>query len=532
MSQLHLPNSREYDLIQINDDAKDPHGLHVELVCFDPNDYGDAGFVTIRDRSGGIFLGQIEGPQLNLNRDNLGKYQNAAFNQFEELRHARIDPDVFLRPLSLLKVRLVKDMTSGAPMGIRRRPLAGSDARMASDSEVTAALNVPRHDPARVLGQISGTALDLCLDEHVLINHIGVAGSTGAGKSNVIGNIIKIAQALGFYVIVYDHKPDYFRSDERNDEGDGVGPNGIKRRDPYGIKLADVSYWRLSNQGRGQDIVLPASVLDPGVLAYTLLYKHNEELQAEEAERLLETYIRDIHYGDTNSVFGIMDFFEWYDKDYNKIVQALTLHKNTAEALRRKMGHRNRRPSWIAPHANSSQLGIADMFDLTKLAKPGHVTVIDVRAASGGQVGRSYALFLSYALRQVGELGQRSFPILHVIDEAQDIFDAGRGFKAAAGGMMNDFIRKGRSQKIGFVIGVQSASSVPVPIRNNLNSEIVMRHRRPEQVSEASAILSKDQALQTGTFGPGECFVSLVGASSVVRCQARRSPFRLPREDD
>lgn len=519
-------SSGDYDLIQINDDAKDQHGLHAEFVCFDPNAYGDAMFVTIRCRSGGTFLGQVEGPQLNLNRDNLGKYQNAAFNQFEELLRGRLDVDVILRPLSLLKVRLVKDMTSGTAMGIRRRPLAGSQARMASDGEVIAALNLPRHDPATVVGQISGSALDLCLDDHVLINHIGVAGSTGAGKSNVIGNIIKIAQGLGFYVIVYDHKPDYYRSDEANDDGGGAA---------HFAGLDNTSFWKLSHEqdvGRGRSITLPASVLDPSVLAYTLMYKHNEERQAEEAERLLETYIRDIHNGDVNSAFGILDFYEWYQKNYNTIVQNLSLHKSTADALLRKMGHRNRRPSWIAKHASNTHLGLAGMFDLESLAKPGHVTVIDVRASSAGQLGRSYALFLSYALRQVGELRERSFPILHVIDEAQDIFDAGRNFKETAGSMMNDFIRKGRSQKIGFVVGVQSSSSVPMQIRNNLNSEIVMRHRRPEQVSEASAILSKDQALQTGTFGPGECFVYLAGSSSVVRCQARRSPFRLPREDD
>lgn len=516
-------NPEIWDLMQGPDDARDPHGLHVEFVCFEPNVYGDAMFVTIRCRSGAQYLGQIEGTQLNLNRDSLGKYENSTFNQLEELRHGRIDPAVILKLLSLYKVRLVKDVSGQMPMGIKRRPLAGSAARAATEQEIVDALGLPSLDARTIIGQISGTTIDLCVDTHTLINHIGVAGSTGSGKSNLLANLLTSASALGFYTIVYDHKPDYHMSHEPNDDGS----------EEYYTGLKNVTYWRLE-EGRGRDIRLPASVLDLGVLAHTLLYKPSEKAVAvEEAERLLLAFIAEMR-PDRDEPFGILDFVEWYDRGYSSIINTLNMHKNTAEALRRKLKSPSRRPAWIAEYAGSGMLGRGGMFDMASLAKPGHVTVIDVRAKSSGQVGRSYGLFLSYALREAGNLRNAGFkaPILHVIDEAQDIFDAGSAFRDAAGDMMNDFVRKGRSQKIGFVIGVQSADSVPDQIRNNLNSQVIMRHRRLDSAKAASAILSDEQRLQTATFGPGECFVDLVGASSVVRCQARRSPFRLSREDD
>ena len=165
---------------------------------------------------------------------------------------------------------------------------------------------------------------------------------------------------------------------------------------------------------------------------------------------------------------------------------------------------------------------------MERIIQPGHVIVVRITANAGG--GRGYGVFLSFLLRKIYELKAHkkvTCPVTTFIDEAQDIFNAGRSFKEAASGMLSENIRKGRSMGIGYVIGVQSADAVPEEIRNNLNSQLIHRHNRWEQAAEAMQRASKQQLAMTASFEPGECLAYLFGSNAVVHCEMRQSPFML-----
>jgi len=60
-------------------------------------------------------------------------------------------------------------------------------------------------------------------------------------------------------------------------------------------------------------------------------------------------------------------------------------------------------------------------------------------------------------------------------------------------------LRKGRSQYIGVVISVQSASNIPAPIANNLHSVIAFRHNSEEAAGHIKKLFDKDaRNLQSG----------------------------------
>jgi len=123
------------------------------------------------------------------------------------------------------------------------------------------------------------------------------------------------------------------------------------------------------------------------------------------------------------------------------------------------------------------------------------------------------------------------FPVLHHIDEAQDIFGAGKQFAEALGSVLSEGIRKGRSREIAFNIAVQSAAQVPDDILNNLNSRIVHRHNRSAEAQRALEKATDAQISAIRSFGPGEALVDLFGTTAVMNAIMRQSPFQLTTEN-
>lgn len=144
--------------------------------------------------------------------------------------------------------------------------------------------------------------------------------------------------------------------------------------------------------------------------------------------------------------------------------------------------------------------------------------------------GREYGLFLSYMLRKVYDLkrsGEISFPIVNIVDEAQDIFQGEKAIRDAATSTMNEIIRKGRSKNIGFVIAVQSVSQLPDSVLTNLNTRLIHRQNSNEELRKAIPSASQNLMANSLTFGPGEALVSIFEARSVVHAKMAPSPFEL-----
>jgi len=157
-----------------------------------------------------------------------------------------------------------------------------------------------------------------------------------------------------------------------------------------------------------------------------------------------------------------------------------------------------------------------------------------IRVGSEASDGREYGLLLSHILDKINQRAERHqlpCPVLTDIDEAGDIFSASKAFKQVVLGMLDRHILKGRSKRIGYLIGVQSADDVPGSIINNLNSRIIHRHNSYEEVRIAANMATEDQRKMTNTFGAGEALVFLNASNGIVHARMRRSPFRLTKEE-
>jgi Helicase HerA, central domain/Bacterial protein of unknown function (DUF853) len=556
-------------LIQIPDTVNSD----LSLICgytFNEPELSANDFVIIEDRaSNRQYFGQVVGPQANLNRSALGPQDNATINAFEQLEQNNYDRDVVVREVYFYQVNLIKDITQEPPSSVRRRPQIGSIARQATEEEIIRYLNLPDADERYRIGQIIDTNIDIYINSRTLFYQSLIAGATGSGKTNSCANYIRAALQMGFAVIIYDHKPDYQHINRPNQDAiDLLNGNGQPDQDTSWIEGVNGDFFYLGEKStafQGTPIAIPASEFDPAVLAAVMYYPPNENNPREEFETLLEEFDDERHAnqnGNEPIIWTLGDFYRWViSYDQNPAARQPPAHRRgginmqTYNAMVNKMTRRNRRPSWvdgglpISPTANpngarggrssasAAMLGLEQTpqqpqwFDPASLLQPGRALVIRVGQAGGG---RDYGLFLNYMLKRVYDLKEQrqiTFPVLHHIDEAQDLFNGSKQFASAMGNVLSEGVRKGRSRQIAFTIAVQSAAQIPDDILNNLNTRIIHRHNRASEAQRALEKAADAQISMTKNFGPGEALVDLFGASAVVNARMRLSPFQLTTEE-
>ncbi|CAD5933120.1 ATP-binding protein [Planktothrix agardhii] len=561
-------------LIQIPDTINSD----LSLICgytFNQPELSANDFVIVEDRaSHRNYFGQVVGPQANLNRSALGPQDNATINAFEQLEQNNYTREVVVREVYFYQVNLIKDITQDPPSSVRRRPQIGSIARQATEDEIIRYLNLPPADERYRIGQIIDSNIGIYINPRTLFYQSLIAGATGSGKTNSCANYIRAALQMGFAVIIYDHKPDYQHINRPNqDATDILNRNGQIEQDTTWIEGINADYYYLGDESsafQGTPIAIPASEFDPAVLAAVMYYPPNETNSREEFETLLEEFDDERHAdqnGNEPVIWTLGDFFQWvtsYNPQSPNAPWQPPEHArerlggrqaSTYKAMVSKMLRRNRRPAWvdgglpIRPIANPSGTRgrrpspsaavfgqdqtpqQPQWFDPTNLLQPGRALVIRVGQAGGG---RDYGLFLNYMLKRVYDLKEQrqiTFPVLHHIDEAQDLFNGSKQFASAIGNVLSEGVRKGRSRQIAFTIAVQSAAQIPDDILNNLNTRIIHRHNRASEAQRALEKAADAQISMTKNFGPGEALVDLFGASAVVNARMRLSPFQLTTEE-
>lgn len=553
-------------LIQIPDTINSD----LSLICgytFNQPELSANDFVIVEDRaSHRNYFGQVVGPQANLNRSALGPQDNATINAFEQLEQNNYTREVVVREVYFYQVNLIKDITQDPPSSVRRRPQIGSIARQATEDEIIRYLNLPPADERYRIGQIIDSNIGIYINPRTLFYQSLIAGSTGSGKTNSCANYIRAALQMGFAVIIYDHKPDYQHINRRNQEAiDILNRNVHADQDTTWIEGVNADYYYLGEESTafdGTPIAIPASEFDPAVLAAVMYYPPNETNAREEFETLLEEFDDEQHANQNDNepvIWTLREFFQWVTSNQDPwqppAQRRGQIDMRTYNAMVRKMLRRNRRPAWVdgglsirptanpngargrRPSASAAMLGLEQTpqqpqwFDPTDLLQPGRALVIRVGQAGGG---RDYGLFLNYMLRRVYELKdqrQITFPVLHHIDEVQDLFNGSKQFASAMGNVLSEGIRKGRSRQIAFTIAVQSAAQIPDDILNNLNTRIIHRHNRASEAQRALEKAADAQISMTKNFGPGEALVDLFGASAVVNARMRLSPFQLTTEE-
>jgi len=557
-------------LIQIPDTINSD----LSLICgytFNEPELSANEFVIVEDRaSQRKYFGQVVGPQANLNRSALGPQDNATINAFEQLEQNNYARDVVVREVYFYQINLIKDITQNPPSSIRRRPQIGSIAREATEEEIIRYLNLPPADENYRIGEIIDTNIGIYLSARTLFYQSLIAGATGSGKTNSCANYIRAALQMKFAVIIYDHKPDYQHINTPNQDAiEILSGNGKTDQDTTWIEGVNTDFYYLGEEStafQGTPIAIPASEFDPAVLAAVMYYPPNETNSREEFETLLEEYNDERQAAQDNNEpvnWTLGDFFRWvtsYNPQSPNASWQPPEHArerlggrqaSTYRAMVAKMLRRNRRPAWvdgglpIRPMANANGrgdpnaviLGLNQIpqqpqwFDPTNLLQPGRALVIRVGQAGGG---RDYGLFLNYMLKRVYDLKEQrriTFPVLHHIDEAQDLFNGSKQFASAIGNVLSEGVRKGRSRQIAFTIAVQSAAQIPDDILNNLNTRIIHRHNRASEAQRALEKAADAQISMTKNFGPGEALVDLFGASAVVNARMRLSPFQLTTEE-
>lgn len=525
-------------LIQLADDglAKDPN--QVILAGDAVHDAHKGSFLMGTDsiNPDRLYFGQIVECQSNVNRDALGRFDPVSLNRMSELLKGKGSRDALIRDIHIYVVRLHGMRQSDDLSSVTVRPNIGTTYRPATADEVRRFVGLPSGEGAIPIGHLMNSDIPLCLTRGILKTHILVAGSTGSGKTHTCAQIVNAANELGACVIILDPKPDYQFIDSP-DEG--------------GRHLEDVLFFSLSEAGRvrsehEEDLIsVQTSDLDAKMLAGAVYHLPSDITHLANIAYLLELF-REKKEGEDGWTWG--QFCSWA-KTVVSIPETWggeKLNVNTKDALMRRLTPRQYPiPKWVdrvipyqrgSGKTHASVLGYVDdslgggrceSFALKSLVEPGRVIVIRVPPSESGS--REYALLLDYLRREAYELRPENMtPVLFLADEAADLFRGTSTFVDTVKRVLDDAIRKGRSQNIGFVLAVQNAGVLPPEILNNLLTQFLGRHQNIDGVSKAcGGVFDKELLSLLYTLAPGEFLVSINGTKAPVQAKINRSPFKL-----
>jgi hypothetical protein len=538
---------QEKTFIQCHDDAEKGDSS-VHLLATESSGQSPALSFVITRTGEATYFGQLAAAALWLNRTAQKRFEPAAVEALHRIERGEMQNEAFFRLSQYHRCEIMVERRHFGPLSApMTRPQAGSRWQVASAAEASEYLALPQdgHGSGHIAGIVTreGGTIDIRLTDEHLCHHIISAGATGSGKSNTNVNILLAAQGAYFCSLVYDMKPDYCEIDQPNDEklAGAIMAAG----------LSDVVYWSLGvdNRRAGETpISVPAHELDPAKLAQVIFYRPGEEMQQEVAEQLLMGFAHNQENAG-KPAWTMLDFTAWLSSAAMATAGAAgaqmpfpaVFNQQTYNAVRSKITRPGRIPSWIDAVAHQRGRPLGGAFgggragkeqDATRMfadLRPRQVHVIRVRAEGDG---RSYALFLDYAMRKVAALrrdqSETTPSILHLIDEAADIFkSSNRRLAQAMEGTVDEQVRKGRSLGIGFVLSSQSAGDIPERIRHNLNSVIIFRHRQPKVLQEILPEMTESTRQIASRLQPGEALVQLFKTNGLSRCRMWQSPAKL-----
>lgn len=211
---------------------------------------------------------------------------------------------------------------------IDSRPMFGSNVEQLNNEEIFELLKTPKYysfskNNSNAFGYSQTiTDLPLCLNEKIFHTHLLVSGTTGSGKSNVNGHIIKIAQKYNKPVIIHDAKPDFelieflnsesktmIKSERLKDREEQYQFNEIGLENVYKIGFEGIH--DLSKNSKAfydAFIYFDPSDFTPNELVKLFFYQEDDINSEEELLSILINHYEDINTNKIKKDFNIKDF--------------------------------------------------------------------------------------------------------------------------------------------------------------------------------------------------------------------------------
>ena len=494
----------------------------------------------------------------------------------------RANPKVQLAETTeVWQITLLGEYQSARLTTLRRRPKPGATvARLDQALTVDILKITPFLETApNAIGYLTNVeSVPLCVERNTFVHHILVSGGTGSGKSNTSANLIKQARNLGFFVFLYDAKPDYRRMKKPNSDPrvKHLWPEFAKYKiQPEGaasyviqIGIYDgpkaAGYYDKYHEVIG----FKASDFDPYALAELFV---DEKAKIEQYEELAAVcaYLK---YGDDGDEvkhreYSLQDIIEEVqerkaaylesNKKADKSDQPVEssgkpmMHSATADAILRKL--KRAKMPWLDAVGKPlyTRNGEQNAFTKPKIVKAFSVAEM-IRRAGEKEVGagivhidcsedsgidaRAYALFLTRFLseNQKYQVANRKKTggIVEFVDEAHRLFTNSTRYNDMLARMFSRTMVEGRSVGHGVILSLQNSSQVPALMLNNINTHIVMKQNNKEVAKSATQTMGEDFAEQSLTLGTGEALCKMFESPVVVIAKMAPSPYELERTDN
>ena len=527
---------------------------HIQAIADIREGFALFDYVSINQSESDTWVGQIVQPNQNIST--VGGRLDPTILHGLELMQNHTDVQS-VKSVQIFDILILGQLQNHQMVTPRLRPLPGSPVIRLSAEQTAEILEFPAMEAGgkNVIGQLlNAEGVALCIDKRKFNYHIMVSGGTGSGKSNVAANLIKQASRYGKCVFVHDAKPDYSIIKNKNTDV-RVAPTWV-RFSAYGLSPEQPqSVVKLGFYGRcDPDTVdhvvgFRASDFDPDALAALFFPGATESALQYEGFASAAHYLRQQRESDRLKEFSIDQIVaevERRQQSAAKVSPQDQINDMVVGAIQRKVGQRKRYFPWIdcvgrevgrrqTGRLTSRVLDSADVkrvrpLDVSILAKPGHIVVVDY----SGMDEPSYAAILSIFLRSCQQLRRRhrDMPgVVQLVDEAHRVFDNTSRYGDSLASAFERVMREGRSVDHSIILSLQNASQIPGRVMNNLNSKIVMRQNSRNEADAATQTMGKDFAVQSMRLGTGQALVAMHESRAIVLAQMAPSPYELLRTD-
>jgi hypothetical protein len=531
-------------------------------------------YVRIRQPDDASWIGQVVQPNQNIST--VGNRLDPTI--LHGLHLMQTHPDVqSVQSVQVFDILILGQYQDGRLLTPRLRPLPGARVTRLGAAETAAVIEIPpleyhEDGTTNVLGELlNADDVPLCIDGRKFNYHIMIAGGTGSGKSNVAANLVDQALKFGKCVLIHDAKPDYglIRSPNRDGRVHAIwerfeewhlcphGADNVKRIGFFGVcdpaAVDEVVGFRSSDfyadMLAGLFFTGPETAEQNAFEGFVLAANHLAR-PGQEVESRRRYSLDDI-------LMEVRRRTAPENGPAPNLPPEETIHAKTGPSILQKVSRRRHWYPWLDAvgqplqpipsargRAGPSRLRASELdgarqvtaFDLEHLVEPRRVLVIDYARVED----HSYAVLLSYFLREgqryrkpraaAGTLARPG--LVQLVDEAHRLFDNRSRHGPALAAAFERVMREGRSADHSILLSLQNASQIPHRVRNNLNSQIVMRQNSRAEAEAATEVMGREFAAQAMRLGTGHALVALHESRAPVLGQMAPSPYELIRQDN